>query len=56
MSSPVQRRNNWIVIVSFPANWTDEPALAGTTQKFYYRTEEAADLAAEGFKLRGARL
>lgn len=39
--------------VTFPADWTDEPALAGTTQVFWYPAEDAARLALDGFRLRG---
>lgn len=42
------------ITVTFPADWPDEPALAGTTQHFYYDTEADATLTLRGFQLRGA--
>ena len=41
------------ILVTFPADWPEEPSLAGTTQPFWYPTAEAADFAARGFRIRG---
>ena len=47
----IQKRNTWKILVSFPADWPD---LAGQTVEFNYPTAGAADLAASGFRIRGA--
>jgi hypothetical protein len=47
-------RNEFYFTVEFPADWADEPNLAGTRQTFYYRTERMAIEAREGFRARGA--
>jgi hypothetical protein len=46
-------RKRFKILVSFPADWADEPSLAGTTQEFWYPTVDAATLAARGFQMRG---
>jgi hypothetical protein len=51
---PAQRRNTASIRVSFPADWPDEPSLAGQTLTLYFPTEEAALLTAAGFRMRGA--
>lgn len=47
------KQNRYHLTVTFPADWTDEPALAGTTQEMHYPTLAAMDDAARGFVMRG---
>jgi hypothetical protein len=49
-----QKRNAWTVLVTFPDDWPDEPTLAGSQVTFSYPSEDAALLARQGFRLRGA--
>jgi len=47
--------NEYYFTVEFPADWADEPILAGTKVTFYYPTEQAAKLALDGFRSRGVK-